>query len=77
MDDKTFMASYVANETTRVKDKLKAMVERGQPPSEEEKAELMQDMHASFGRLQQMILQLQQMVDAEEAGEEAKEKLPV
>jgi len=55
MDDKTFIASYVAEESTRVKDRLKAMVESKTPPTEEEKAAVMQDMQETLERLQRAL----------------------
>lgn len=74
MDDQTFMASYVADETTRMKDRLKNLVESGVEPTEEEKEQLMADMQASFARLEKMLTQMQGMLDAEE---DEDEKLPV
>lgn len=70
MDDKTFMAAYVADETVRLKDRLKEMVARGEEPSEEEKEALMNEMQASLSRLQQTLLQIQAIVDEENEEEE-------
>ncbi len=69
MDDKTFMAAYVADETTRLKDRMKEMVERGEMPSEEEKEALMKDMTESLDRLMRTLGQLQQMADEEKEDE--------
>lgn len=58
MDDKTFIAKYVADESTRVKDRLKAMVESETPPTEEEKTEVMQDIETTLKRLQSALSQI-------------------
>jgi len=55
MDDKTFIAKYVADESVRVKERLKNMVESETPPTEEEKAAMMQDMQETLARLQRAL----------------------
>jgi hypothetical protein len=72
MDDKTFIASYVADESTRVKDRLKKMVESETPPTEEEKAAVMQDMEATLKRLQTALSQITPEMLAELEDEEEK-----
>jgi len=58
MDDKTFIAKYVADESTRVKDRLKAMVESKTPPTEEEKDAVIKDMEETLARLQSALAQI-------------------
>jgi len=55
MDDKTFIAKYVAEESVRVKDRLKNMVQSDTPPTEEEKAAVMQDIETTLKRLQSAL----------------------
>lgn len=58
MDDKTFMAKYVADESVRIKERLKNMVESPTPPTEEEKAAVMADLNATLARLQKALSQI-------------------
>lgn len=58
MDDKTFIAKYVADESTRVKDRLKAMVESSEAPSEAERDAVMQDIGETLKRLQSALSQI-------------------
>lgn len=74
MDDKTFIAKYVADESTRVKDRLKAMVENPTPPTEEEKAAVMQDMEKTLKRLQTALASITPEMLAELEGEEENSK---
>lgn len=62
MDDKTFVASYVAQETTRINERLKEMIARGEMPSDEEKDALMNDMETTLSRLQGALAQLHRMM---------------
>jgi hypothetical protein len=51
MDDKTFIASYVAKESQRINERLKEMVEAGQPPSEEEREAVVADIEKTLRRM--------------------------
>ncbi|MDE3060813.1 MAG: hypothetical protein KGJ06_07370 [Pseudomonadota bacterium] len=58
MDDKTFIASFAAQETQRISERLKSMVERPVPPSEEEKNRVIQDIETTLRRLQSALSHL-------------------
>jgi uncharacterized protein YukE len=66
MDDKTFMAKYVADESTRIKDRLKKMVESSTPPTEEEKQSIMVDMTETLDRLKKSLMQIEAMMEKED-----------
>ena len=58
MDDKTFIASYVAQETVRINERLKKMVTSDVAPSEEERSDIMKDMEVTLARLQSALSQI-------------------
>lgn len=66
MEDKTFFAKYIAEESQRLNESLQEMIARGVPPTDEEKEALIKDMETGLSRLTQMITEIQQIVEAEE-----------
>ncbi len=58
MDDKTFIAAYVAQEAERINQRLKRAVAAETPPSEEEKKALVEDIETTLSRLQRALLQV-------------------
>lgn len=65
VDDKTFMMSFVASESQRLNERVKAMLEKTEPPTEEEKASFTQDMHDSLERMRRILLQVDPTLIAE------------
>ncbi len=63
MDDKTFIATYVAQETQRINGALKEMVGRSIPPSEAEKDAIIADIERTLARLQSAISHIQTCAD--------------
>lgn len=63
MDDQTFVASYVAQETQRINERLKAMVARGETPSEADREAVVADIETTLERLKSAVTFLQQAVD--------------
>ncbi len=59
MDDKTFLASYVAKEAQRINERLKALVEGATPPSDAERDAVTQDIEATLQRLQSALSQIE------------------
>ena len=55
MDDKTFVATYVAQETQRINGALKEMIDRNEPASEAEKDAIIADIERTLARLQSAI----------------------
>lgn len=51
MDNKTFIASFAAQETQRINQQLKDMIERGHTPTEEEKNAIIADIEATLERI--------------------------
>ena len=66
MDDKTFIASYVAQESQRINERLKKTITSDIPPSDEEKEALVHDIEATLSRLQRALSQIQLEVEEEE-----------
>ncbi len=70
MDNKTFVAKYVADESNRINQSLKDMLTKNSPPSEEEKDALFSDMEATLkkltGALEYLTANIDNMVDEEE-----------
>lgn len=72
MDDKTFIAKYVADESTRIKEQFKKMMLSEIPPTEEEKAVMMEDIKSTLTRLQAALAQVTSETadkDSEDHGE--------
>lgn len=69
MDDKTLIASYVAEETQRINERLKQVVTSDTPPSEEERNALMQDIETTLSRLERALSQITVEMLEEEGGE--------
>lgn len=63
MDDKTFIATYVAQETQRINGALKEMIERPGSPSEAEKDAIIADIERTLARLQSAISHIQTCAD--------------
>ena len=55
MDDKTLIAKYAAEETTRINERLKKMVQSQTPPSEEEKNSVISDIEQTLARLERAL----------------------
>lgn len=55
MDDKTFIAAYAAQETLRINERLKQMVQSETPPSEEERDAVIGDIEQTLQRLQSAL----------------------
>ena len=71
MDDKTFVAAYVASEAQRINEELKKMVLSHEPPSEEQKERVIADIETTLTRLQSALSHIQAELGLEEdAGEE-------
>ena len=51
MDNKTFVAKFVADESERMNQSLKEMLAKGAPPSDEEKDALFSDMEVTLKKL--------------------------
>ncbi|NBX03077.1 MAG: hypothetical protein EBR02_03230 [Alphaproteobacteria bacterium] len=58
MDDKTFVASYVAQEAVRINERLKKIVDAESTPSEEEKDSILADIETTLARLQSAVAHL-------------------
>ena len=70
MDNKTFVAKFVADESERMNQSLKDMLARGAPPSDAEKDALFSDMEATLkkltGALEFLTANIDTMTDEEE-----------
>jgi hypothetical protein len=66
MDDKTFIAEYVANETVRINSRLKEMVEATEPPSEEMRESVIADIELTLSRLQSALSHIMEHIDEDE-----------
>lgn len=75
MDDKTFIAKYVADESTRIKDRLKEAVESDVVPTEAEKDELIGDIEQTLDRLRRALEQMQAAIGLEDEDMEDSENL--
>ena len=51
MDNKTFVAKFVADESTRLNEGLKEMLAKGEAPSDAEKEALFSDMESTLAKL--------------------------
>ncbi len=58
MDDKTFIASYVAGEAERINERLKKMVQSDTQPTDEERDEVIKDIETTLARLQSALSQI-------------------
>ena len=65
MDDKTFIASYVASEAERINQRLKKMVQSDTQPTDAERDEVIKDIETTLARLQSALSQIS-MEDLEE-----------
>lgn len=66
MDDKTFLAAYVAKEVQRINERIKKLVTGETPPLEAEKDALVKDVEATLTAMQQLLAQIP-VEDEEEA----------
>ncbi len=73
MDDKTFIASYVAGEAERINQRLKKMVQSDTQPTDAERDEVIKDIETTLARLQSALAQIS-MEDLEE--EKEYDKIP-
>lgn len=55
MDDKTLIAKYTAEETTRINERLKKMLSAEEPPSKEESDAVMADIEQTLARLKSAL----------------------
>ena len=55
MDDKTFIAKYAAEETVRINERLKKLVESETPPSDEERDAVIKDIEQTLARLESAL----------------------
>lgn len=55
MDNKTFIAKYVADESTRINESLKNMLEKPETTTDAEKDALFADMEATLGKLKSAL----------------------
>lgn len=69
MDDKTFIAAYVAQESQRINERLKTMLQSETPPSEEERDAVISDMEITLSRLQSALTQIEMLVGQEDVEE--------
>ncbi len=58
MDDKTFVANYVAQEAVRINERLKKIVNAESAPSDEEKDSILADIETTLARLQSAVSHL-------------------
>lgn len=58
MYDKTFIAKYAADETTRINERLKRMIQSASPPSQEERDAVVADIEQTLARLQSALSQI-------------------
>jgi len=72
MDNKTFVASYVAQESERINQLLKDIVAKGAPPTEAEKDALFSDMEATLAKLTSALEYISANLDTNE-----EEEIPV
>lgn len=69
MDDKTFIAKYVADESERINQSLKELITKGEAPSEAEKDALFADMEATLKKLTSALEFLTINIDKDEEEE--------
>ncbi len=65
MDDKTFIAAYVAKEAERINERLKTAVTAESPPSEDERQALVADIETTLSRLQRALMQVQMEMESD------------
>ena len=70
MDNKTFVASYVAQESERINQALKNVLGKEAPPTEAEKDALFSDMEATLAKLTSALEFLTNNLDAMDEKEE-------
>ena len=63
MDDKTFIAEYAANETLRINQRLKKLIESKEPPSDELRESVISDIEATLARLQKALSHIMDNVE--------------
>ncbi len=71
MDDKTFVAAYVAKETQRINETLKDMINSPEAPSEETRQAIVQDIETTLERLKSALSQIHLELDESDEEEEA------
>ena len=59
IDDKTLIAEYAANEMVRINQRLKDMITSEEPPSEEFRQEVINDIETTLSRLQRALSHIQ------------------
>ncbi|MDX2074334.1 MAG: hypothetical protein SFX19_08245 [Alphaproteobacteria bacterium] len=73
MDNKTFVAKFVAEESERLNQGLKGMLAKGEAPSDAEKDALFSDMEATLkkltGALEFLTANMDTLTDEEEEDE--------
>lgn len=74
MDNKTFVAKFVADESTRLNESLKDMLAKNEAPSEAEKEALFSDMEMTLKKLTSALEYLTANIDSLDDEEE---ELPV
>lgn len=72
MDDKTFIAEYVANETVRINNRLKEMLASETPPTDETRDSVISDIETTLARLQNALSFISENLE-DENKEEAKQ----
>ncbi len=73
MDDKTFIAEYVANETVRINQRLKEMVESKAPPSNEMRDSVISDIETTLSRLQSALSNIMAYTEDDDNKEDTKQ----
>lgn len=73
MDDKAFIASYVAGEAERINERLKKMVQSDTQPTDAERDAVIKDIETTLARLQSALSQIS-MEELEE--EKEYDKIP-
>ena len=71
MDDKTFTAAFVAQELERLNQRVRSTVMGEHMPSDSEKESLTMDIQDTLARLEKALIQVQVMVDEENAANAA------
>lgn len=59
IDDKTLIAEYAANEMLRINARLKEMINSENPPSEEFRKDVIEDIETTLNRLQRALSHIQ------------------
>ncbi len=58
MTDKTIIASFAANEILRINERLKNMIESKEPPPEEFRKSVIEDIENTLSRLERALSQI-------------------